>query len=53
VLADARLPVEEIPRLVGHRGTTVTELVYRQQLRPVLQTGVTLMDRLFRTMGSA
>src|SRR4051812_23005119 len=34
-------------RLVGHSGTTVTELVYRHQLRPVIQTGATVMDRLF------
>jgi hypothetical protein len=31
----------------GHSGTTVAELVYRHQLRPVLQTGATVMDRLF------
>ena len=37
VLSDAGLPVEEISHLVGHRGTTVTELVYRHQLRPVVQ----------------
>ena len=47
VLSDAGLPVEQISLLVGHRGTTVTELVYRHQLRPVLQTGATVMDRLF------
>jgi integrase len=47
VLSDAGLPVEEISHLVGHRGTTVTELVYRHQLRPVVQTGATIMDRLF------
>ena len=47
VLSDAGLPVEQISQLVGHRGTTVTELVYRHQLRPVLQTGATVMDRLF------
>ena len=34
-----RCAVEEISRLVGHSGTTVTELVYRHQLRPVIQTG--------------
>ena len=34
-------------QLVGHSGTTVTELVYRHQLRPVIQTGATVMDRLF------
>jgi hypothetical protein len=35
-------------RLVGHSGTTVTELVYRHQLKPVIQTGATVMDRLVR-----
>lgn len=47
VLADAGVPVEQISQLVGHRGTTVTEVVYRHQLRPVLQTGATVMDALF------
>lgn len=47
VLSDAGVPLEEISRLVGHSGTTVTELVYRHQLRPVIQTGATMMDRLF------
>lgn len=47
VLSDAGVPLEEISRLVGHSGTTVTELVYRHQLRPVSQTGATVMDRLF------
>jgi integrase len=49
VLSDAGIPVEQISQLVGHRGTTVTELVYRHQLRPVLQTGATVMDQLFET----
>ena len=43
-ISDAGLPVEEIAQLVGHRGATVTELVYRHQLRPVIQTGATVMD---------
>lgn len=47
LLSDAGVPIEEIARLVGHSGTTVTELVYRHQLRPVIQTGATVMDRLF------
>lgn len=47
VLSDAGVPLEEISRLVGHAGTTVTELVYRHQLRPVIQTGATVMDQLF------
>jgi hypothetical protein len=33
-------------------GTTVTELVYRHQIRPVIQTGATVMDRLFGHGGS-
>ena len=40
-------PLEEISQLVGHSGTTVTELVYRHQLKPVIQTGATVTDRLF------
>ena len=47
VLSDAGVPVEEISRLVGHSGTTVTELVYRHQLKPVIQTEATVMDQLF------
>jgi integrase len=47
VLSDAGVPLEEISRLVGHAGTTVTELVYRRQLKPVIQTGATVMGRLF------
>ena len=33
----------DLSRLVGHSGTTVTELVYRHQLKPVIQTGATVM----------
>jgi integrase len=47
VLSDAGMHVEDIAQLVGHSGTTVTELVYRHQLKPVIQTGATVMDRLF------
>jgi integrase len=49
LLSDAGVPLEEISRLVGHAGTTVAELVYRHQLKPVIQTGATVMDRLFGT----
>lgn len=41
------LGIEDISRLVGHSGTHVTELVYRHELRPVIQTGATAMDGLF------
>jgi len=47
LLSDSGVPLEEISRLVGHSGTTVTELVYRKQIRPVLQQGATAMDRIF------
>jgi integrase len=40
-------PSRIFAQLVGHSGTTVTELVYRHQIRPVIQTGATVMDRLF------
>lgn len=49
LLSDSGVPLEEISRLVGHSGTSVTELVYRHQIRPVLQTGAVAMDALFGT----
>jgi integrase len=39
LLSDTGVPLGDIAELVGHSGTTVTELVYRHQLRPVIQTG--------------
>jgi hypothetical protein len=44
VRRDLRRALALVP---GIRGTTVTELIYRHQLRPVLQTGGTVMDKLF------
>lgn len=49
LLSDSGVSIEEISRLVGHSGTSVTELVYRHQIRPVLQTGAVVMDSLFGT----
>ncbi len=50
LLSDARVPIEQIARLVGHSGgTSVTERVYRHQISPVLDEGTTAMDRLFPT----
>jgi integrase len=46
-LSDSGMALEEISRLVGHSGTSVTELVYRHQIRPVVQTGAVAMDALF------
>lgn len=47
LLSDNGIPIEEIAQLVGHSSTAVTELVYRQQIRPVLQSGAMVMDRIF------
>jgi integrase len=40
------VPVEEIARLAGHNRTATTELVYRHELRPVITTGVEVLDRI-------
>jgi len=47
LLSDSGVPIEQISRLVGHSGTAVTELVYRKQIRPVLDDGATVIDRVF------
>ena len=49
LLSDDGMPIEQISRLVGHSGTSVTELVYRKQIRPVVEDGAGTMDRLFPT----
>lgn len=53
LLSDSGVPLEEISRLVGHSGTAVTELVYRKQIRPVLQSGATTMDQIFSSASAA
>lgn len=47
LMSDAGVAVEDIARLVGHKGTVVTEKVYRKQLRPVLLEGAEAMDQIF------
>jgi integrase len=47
LLSDDGVPIEQIARLVGHTSTVVTETVYRHQLRPVVQDGASVVDRLF------
>ncbi|PPK65772.1 site-specific integrase [Actinokineospora auranticolor] len=47
LLSDSGVPLEQISRLVGHSSTAVTELVYRKQIRPVIDDGAVAMDRLF------
>jgi integrase len=47
LMSDAGVPVERIPQLVGHSGTSVTEAVCRKQIRPVITEGAEVMDRIF------
>ncbi|WP_433274067.1 tyrosine-type recombinase/integrase [Pseudonocardia xinjiangensis] len=48
LLSDEGVPIEHIARLVGHAGgSAVTETVYRKQLRPVIDDGATVMNRVF------
>jgi integrase len=47
LLSGSGVPIEDISHLVGHASTSVTEKVYRQELRPVLSRGATAMDTLF------
>jgi integrase len=47
ILSDADVPLEKISQLVGHSDTTVTETVYRHQLRPMLTGGAEAMDEIF------
>ncbi|MFI9580300.1 tyrosine recombinase XerC [Streptomyces sp. NPDC052236] len=47
LLSDNGMPIEEISRLVGHSSTAVTEVVYRKQIRPVIQSGATAMNGIF------
>ncbi|MGJ6966970.1 site-specific integrase [Streptosporangium sp. G11] len=47
LLSDPGMALENISRLVGHKGTMVTEKVYRKQLRPVLLDGAEAMDTIF------
>jgi integrase len=45
-LAMARL--EDISDLVGHSSTSVTETVYRHEIRPALTKGTTAMNRILK-----
>ena len=47
LLSDNSMSFEDIADLCGHSGTSITESVYRHQLRPVLLSGAVAMDRIF------
>jgi hypothetical protein len=38
---------QDVFALVGHSGTTTTEVIYCKQIRPVITDGAEVMDRLF------
>jgi integrase len=47
LMSNSGVLVEEIARLVGHSSSRTTEVVYRQELRPVISTGAEVMDKIF------
>lgn len=47
LLSDHGIPIEIIARVVGHSGTSITERVYRKQIRPVITEGAEAMDDIF------
>jgi hypothetical protein len=47
LLSDNDMLLEEISRLIGHKSTVVTELAYRKQIRPAMQSGAEAMGRIF------
>jgi integrase len=47
ILSDQGVPIEAIADLLGHKTTVVTQ-VYRHQLRPVITTGATTMNTIFK-----
>jgi Phage integrase family len=47
LLSSSGVSIEEIAHLVGHGSTSVTERVYRKELRPVITPGARAMNKLF------
>jgi integrase len=48
ILSASGVRIEDISDLVGHSGTTVTETVYRHEIRPALTTGATAMNKILK-----
>jgi hypothetical protein len=46
ILSAHGVRIEDLSDLVGHSGTTVTESVYRHEIRPALTTGATAMNKI-------
>jgi hypothetical protein len=53
MLSDNDVPIEAIVYMVGHRTMIVTQKVYRQQIRPVITTGATTMNAIFKQQEGA
>jgi integrase len=53
IMSDNDVPVETIADLVGHKGTLVTERVYRHQLKPVITKGAETMNTVFSKQKAA
>jgi len=53
IMSDNDVPVETIADLVGHKGTLVTERVYRHQLKPVITKGAETMNTVFSKQQAA
>ena len=49
ILSASGVRIEDISDLMGHSGTTVTETVYRHEIRPALTTGATAMNKILST----
>ena len=46
ILSASGVRIEDISDLMGHSGTTVTESVYRHEIRPALTIGATAMNKI-------
>jgi integrase len=47
IMSDNGVPIETIADLMGHASTSVTETVYRHQLKPVISKGAETMNTIF------
>jgi integrase len=48
ILSASDVPLGDISQLVGHVSTSVTETVYRHEIRPALTKGAAAMDVIFK-----
>ena len=48
ILSASDVPLEDISQLVGHVSTSVTETVYRHEIRPALTKGAAAMDKILK-----